>query len=203
MLKRTYLVIGIAVVLGIVVIAGIAQIISMKNNKSFLDIKGTASNSAVYQGAETPIDPVSKEKEAPFEMKVKIVSGAFYTTGDIPLDIVFRNNADESIRLLNTFDDPKTKRVFFSVTLRDSNETPLFTAGGGKVDFSSDSLKYIELKKGEETAVRINLMDFAPPNCSLKSGIYSVSIIYRNQYGENCFKGTLESNSLNLSLSKL
>ncbi|MDQ3491024.1 MAG: hypothetical protein M3449_08165 [Acidobacteriota bacterium] len=202
MLKRTYLSIGVVAVLGIVVVAAIAQIISMKNNKSTLDIKGKAADGTVYKELETTNKPVFQEKEAPLDMKVKLVSGAVYTTGDAPLDIIFRNNADEPVKLLNLFDDPKAKKILFNVTLRDSSESPIFINGGGKIALSQDSMKYIELKKGEETLVKINLTDFVPENYSLKPGVYSVIITYRNQYGENCFRGTLESKSLNLVLIK-
>ena len=61
-------------------------------------------------------------------------------------------------------------------------------------------MKYLELKKGSQTSIRINLMDYDPPQYLLKPGLYSASVTYRNQYGENCFKGILESKPIGLVL---
>jgi hypothetical protein len=126
------------------------------------------------------------------DMRVRIISEAAYTTENIPIEVIFRNNGDKVVKLLNVFDLAISKKIFFSVTLRDGNGNPIFVAGGGKVSLSKDSMKYIKLKKGDEYATRINVKDFVPEDFSLKPGIYKVSVIYRNQYGEDCFKGSLE-----------
>ena len=202
MLKKTYLSVGVVTVLGIVV-AGIAQVMSTKNGESVVDLGENAANGVPYRAIDNEIVPLVPDKDAPLEMKVKTVRGAIYTTEDIPLDIVFHNRANEPVKLLNFFNNAAEKRVFFTVTLRDSHGSPFFIRGGGKIDIPRYASTYIELKKGEKTVVRINLSDYLSPITSLKAGVYSVSVLYGNQYGENCFRGTLESNSLSLSLSKL
>jgi hypothetical protein len=82
------------------------------------------------------------------------------------------------------------------------NGTPINTLGGGKISLSKDSMKYIELRKGKEYRVKLDLKDFLPEKYSLKSGAYNVSVVYRNQYGEDCFKGSLETNTITLHLTE-
>lgn len=171
-MKRTYLSIMLIVVLMFFVLGTIAQIISMKN----IDM--------------------------PLNMNVDIISGVNYSTENIPIHIVFHNNGNEPVKLLNIFDDSKAVKIFFYVNLTDSKGTPVNTTGGGKISLSEQSIKYVELKKGEKYTVTLNLKDFLPKDYSLKSGIYDVSVIYRNQYGENCFKGKLESDSVSLNLNE-
>lgn len=144
----------------------------------------------------------AKEDKPPILIETKTVSGVFYSTQDIPFDVVFRNNEDDVVRLLNVFDDPKSHLIFFIINLRDSNGTPISTLGGGKISLSKDSMKYIELAKGEEFTVRLNLKDYFPSDAAIKAGNYDVSVTYRNQYGENCFRGSVESNTLNLYLNE-
>jgi hypothetical protein len=170
MLKRTYLIIGLATVLMFVVVGTIAQIISMKNG------------------------------DKPLSMKVEVVSEANYSTKDIPIDVVFQNDGDKTVKLLNVFDDSKAVKIFFNVSLTDINETPISTTGGGKISLSENSVKYTELKKGERYKIRLNLKDFLPEDYSLKPGVYNVSVVYRNQYGKDCFKGELKSDSTSLNL---
>lgn len=172
MLKKTYLSIGVVIVLAFVVVATIAQIISMKSNKPALD------------------------------MRARIIDGLVDSKSDIPIDIVFQNKGDKAIKLLSVFDEAIAKKIFFSVTLLDSNGTPIFSSGGGKIDLSEKSMKYVELKKGDEYAVSLSLKNFLPADYRLKPGAYSVSVIYRNQYGKDCFKGTVESNTISLHLSE-
>lgn len=171
MLKRAYLGAVLIMVVTCIAVAAIAQIFNMKND------------------------------EPPLILEVRTINGATYSKEDVPLEIVFHNKSEKPIRLLNIFDQPDLVKIFFSLDLTDNNETPIDTLGGGKVSLSKDSIKYIELQKGETHSVKINLKEFLPPNVSFKPETYKVSVKYRNQYGENCFKGTLESNSVDLHLT--
>lgn len=135
-------------------------------------------------------------------MEAKVIPGAVYSTAAIPIEIVFRNNEDEAVNLLNIFDDSTARRIFFSFNLRDINGTPINTLGGGKISLSKDSMKYLELKKDGEYTVRLDLKEFLPEDYSLKPGAYNVSVVYHSHYGENCFKGNLESNVISLHLTE-
>jgi len=133
-----------------------------------------------------------RSSDSQLDMDVKLVTDASYSVGNIPLEIVFTNNTDKPVRLLNAFDTSNAKRVFFTVTLVDSRESPVFTSGGGKISFVKDLMKYVELAKGQQFAVEINLKDFELQSKTPEPGVYSVQVTYRNQYGDNCFIGTLK-----------
>src|SRR5262249_34289107 len=139
-----------------------------------------------YRPTATPM-----EKDQ-LSLTVKTLDGVMYRTDNIPLEIVFHNDGKEPVRMLDVFNNASSKKIFFVVTLSDANDSPLFTSGGGKITFSKDSPKYLELGPGDETTVMINLVDFVPAARSLEPGIYKLSVTYFNQYGENCFKGPLK-----------
>jgi hypothetical protein len=138
------------------------------------------------------------ERMSGLEMKASTIRDFRYSRDDAPIEIVMRNNLDLPVRFLNVFDDPRTSRTFFSVVLRDKEGTPFGPFGGGKISLLRKNIKYVELKKGDEFRLGINLKDFVPS--TLKPGDYEVSITYFNQYGEDCFQGTLESKNFPLSL---
>jgi hypothetical protein len=66
------------------------------------------------------------------------------------------------------------------------------------MDMARGSAKYVELKKNETTTVRINLKDYSVRSPAIEPGVYSVLVTYGNQYGDNCFKGSLKSELHNL-----
>jgi hypothetical protein len=161
---------------------------------------GVTVRSQQQETKPSPTDDVDKPRQ--LSLVTRAVNGALYTTEQAPIQVVFRNDSKNTIRVLDAFRDPGETRVFFSVTLRDVYGVPIFTSGGGKADFAGKSLKYIELGKGEEYVVNINLKEYLPSRVRLEQGGYSVSVVYQNQYGEDCFRGTLESDLLALSLVK-
>lgn len=185
--NRAYLVVVVVAIFGFVVAGVITQIPSARSHEL-----GTRADSSLRP----------QERESQLDIVVKVVDGENYSTENIPLEIVFTNVSSYTINLLDAFDTSNKKRIFLTVTLRDGHESPFFTSGGGKISFSKNSMKYIELKKGEQTSVRINLIDYDLPHETLKAGLYSVLVTYRNQYGEDCFKGTVTSQPLNLVLNK-
>ncbi len=135
-------------------------------------------------------------------LEAKIIGEAIYSTKDIPIEIIFRNEEAPILKLLDIFDDADARKIFFTVNLRDDNGTPVSTVGGGKISISRESMKYLELKKDEQYKVSLNLKDFIPPGFSIEAGRYSVSIVYSNQYGKNCFKGRVESNTIDIYLNE-
>ena len=167
---------------------------------AFTQMPSVLSRDLVARPATSGLGSPSRVPQ--LDIAVKIVEGKIYTTENIPLEVVLTNVSSETINLLNAFDTPNRKRIFFTVTLRDGNESPFFTSGGGKISFSKDSMKYIELKPGEQTSISISLLDYDLPLDTLKEGLYSVLVTYRNQYGEGCFKGTVSSLPLDLILNK-
>lgn len=134
------------------------------------------------------------------EIKTISLNDFRYSVDDAPVDIVFRNNDELPIRILDVFDDKQATRIFFTIVLRDQAGTPYGPFGGGKISLLKKNLKYIELRKGDEFKVRINLKDFLPKRSSLKSGDYEISVSYFNQYGDACFKGRVESEAVILKL---
>ena len=118
------------------------------------------------------------------------------------IELVFQNQQDSVIRLLDVFEDPQLIAFFFTLDIRDLDGTPIDTVGGGKVSLSKDALKYIELKKGDVHVVHLPLKDFIPSEYTIKPGAYDIVVRYRNQYGENCFKGSVESLPIRLYLGE-
>ena len=136
------------------------------------------------------------------EMKVMTLRDFHYCKDDAPLDIVIRNDKSLPVRFLNVFDDYRLTTGFFTVVLRDKNGTPIGPFGGGSVSLLLKSIRYTELKKGEELHLRINLKDFLPKDYAVEPGDYDISITYSNKYGRDCFMGTLESKSVKLHLNQ-
>lgn len=67
---------------------------------------------------------------------------------------------------------------------------------GGKIAMRR-TLKYISLEKGEKHSFEINIANFI----KLSMGTYLVSLKYRNQYGEDCFKGEVSSNEIEINVN--
>lgn len=146
--------------------------------------------------------PARKNMDSGLSLTAKIEVGVKYTVKNIPIGVVFLNSDDQVTRLLNVFEKPKALPVFFSFNLTDAEGTPVQTLGGGKIALSKNSMRYIELRKNEKYSLILNLKEFIPSDISLKPGAYNVSVKYHNQYGEDCFKGNLESNTISLYLSE-
>jgi hypothetical protein len=90
-------------------------------------------------------------------MTLNVVEGVLYTTEDIPLDIIFQNDSEEPVRILDVFDNPAAKRGFFNIVLKDAERSSIEIGGGwGRID---------EIMK-----VRINLKDYQLPSERLKPG---------------------------------
>jgi len=137
---------------------------------------------------------------SPLRLIISTRSDVNYSVSNIPLTVTFENVSDKDIRILNAFKNPKTLPVFFRFSIKTSDETPIPIPGGGKVSFSQDSLEYIVLKQGQKTEIDVNLAQLLPPGTSLKEDTYSLSVLYQNQYGADCFKGTAESNTVQVHL---
>ena len=122
-------------------------------------------------------------------------SSVIYTSNNIEVALIFTNNSTETVALLNHF---APIPVFFEFKLVKADGTVVAVPGSGKVSFYESSMQYVELGPGDVHGIPLNLADVLREQ--LESGTYSVSVIYKNQYGSNCFKGKVESNQINIQV---
>ena len=112
--------------------------------------------------------------------------------------IEFKNVSGGDVRILRAFDDEKILRFWFSMVVVDTNGTPVLDLPmGGKIALRS-TREHLLLKPQESFSFRFNSGVLVP---KLAPGSYAVRMIYQNQYGEDCFRGKLESNSLDLKVT--
>jgi len=124
------------------------------------------------------------------------VSGGTASPTNIFLRITFENNGSQKLRLLAEF-DPLPVFVTFNIVCEDG--TPLADLpGGGKVDFPARQLRYVELEKNEFFGIQIDLATFL--TTPLREGRYQISATYHNQYGENCFQGSVSSPPISVTV---
>lgn len=104
--------------------------------------------------------------------------------------VFIENTGNSDITILKEF---KPLPVFFSFHLTKEDGTPISIPGGGKISFGSEP-QHVILRPAEFVGVKINICDL---DGKLSSGRYKLSVEYHNQYGSNCFKGILKSNTIN------
>ena len=104
--------------------------------------------------------------------------------------IVLENTGRESVTILKEFEP---RRVFFQFILSRPDGTLVDSSGGGKV--SLRRMRYVTLEPGEFVGVTVSLRDaFKAP----EKGRYKLSVKYRNQYGVNCFRGEILSDTVDI-----
>jgi hypothetical protein len=132
----------------------------------------------------------------PLELTLSPLSGARLSPTALPLRLTFTNTSAETVRLLDCVEPPQ---VFFSVGIVRSDGTPVLASGGGKIDFGPGEPGYVELAPGEAHAIDLDAarMTAGP----LAPGRYAISATYHNQYGSDCFQGTLDSNEIDVEVS--
>jgi urease beta subunit len=129
------------------------------------------------------------------QLLLSAVPGARFDAENLPLIVSFKNNGDTPVRLLDHF---QPLPVFFSFQVVKANGTPLLIPGGGKIDFSPGGMRYLELGPGHQRDVAVNPARLL--TTPLQPGGYSVAVTYHNQYGEDCFHGTLQSNPVTVEI---
>jgi hypothetical protein len=117
----------------------------------------------------------------------------------VPLEITFKNAGSTSIRVLDTF-KPEEAVFFFRLKLARANGMLVPTRGGGKVDLDPSLVKYREIGPGASFSTTLNLIDFLGDRSQLQPGEYSLLVTYSNQYGTDCFKGTVSSQTIRIQL---
>lgn len=138
--------------------------------------------------------------DQPLQLKISTVSNGMYTTTNIPVTISFRNTGSKAIRIIDEYTQTSALPAFFSLELRNGDGTPVLAYGGGKIDFGPAPVKYVALRPGQQHDVKLNLNSFVPAQTRMSPGRYSISLVYHNQYGVDCFKGSLSSNAIQVTL---
>lgn len=105
--------------------------------------------------------------------------------------VLLENTGNNSINILKEF---APLPVFFQFNLVKSDGTPIDSPGAGKVDFGSP-MNYVTLESGEFIGIIVSLKNVYK---ELRHGKYKLSVEYHNQYGRNCFQGSLTSNSIDV-----
>jgi hypothetical protein len=132
----------------------------------------------------------------PLALLIIIAGGAKPTPTSVSVDVVFKNVSPENVRILKRFEPEEDLPIWFSVHLTSADGTPLLgTKGGGKINLRG-TLDYVLLKPGEEFSLQLNAAKFF--QTELPEGMYKVSVTYHNQYGHDCFKGHLKSNTVTI-----
>lgn len=137
--------------------------------------------------------------DSPLKISLSALPDVTYRRSNIPFNIIFENVSDHHVRILWNF-DAQTLPIFFRFDLKSLDGTPVFLPGAGKISFYENSMKYVTLKKGEKRELQINLAELIPDSTQVKEGHYNVSVGYNNQYGTDCFKGSVTSNEVQLYL---
>ena len=133
-------------------------------------------------------------------VRLNTVENEVYTKDNIPIKVLFENKGQSVCRLLNKFD---RAQVFLRFKMTRYDGTPIMVEGGGKITFSSTNPpSYIELNSEESHAIIINIAELVLKDKYTQTifdeGSYSLSVKYFNQYGENCFKGRVESEPISV-----
>lgn len=122
-----------------------------------------------------------------------IMSRHIYPNDSIPLSLSFTNKGKDSIRLLKHF---RPIPIFFSFTVTKSDGTIIDLPGGGKI--SLINVEYTELNSNKNFIFDVNLKEILIE--PLNVGRYTLSVEYHNQYGNNCFTGYLQSNTVHFEI---
>jgi hypothetical protein len=129
----------------------------------------------------------------PLILTIVLSKSAVATPRRLLVDLEFKNTSKSSIHLLKYFKDETNLSIWFQLhmTLLDGTPVPGIR-GGGKIGLQ-EPLEYVMVPPGKTFSLQI---DFAKFVTDLQPGTYEMSITYRNQYGNDCFKGELTSNTV-------
>jgi hypothetical protein len=114
------------------------------------------------------------------------------------LQVGFKNTSKHSERLLKYFADLENLPIWLQLNLTLKDGTPVSgIRGGGKINLRGP-LEYTLIAPGDTFYLNVNVADLV--TAPLQEGTYLLSLTYRNQYGDNCFKGELNSNTLEVAV---
>ena len=134
-------------------------------------------------------------------LAVRLLSHDAAPNMQIPLEVTFHNAGPKSISLLDTFTREETL-FFFRVQLIREDGTLVPTRGGGKVDLDPSMIRYRVLGPRGNFSTALDLADFAGTAEAVPPGRYTVTVIYSNQYGKDCFKGSVVSPAVKIDVPR-
>jgi len=140
---------------------------------------------------------VAYDTQTPLSLSICAVKSSLYTRENIPLRIAFENVSNGKLKILRRF---RPVPVFFSIHMARTDGTPINIPGAGKISFQKDSIEYLELNTKEIFGFQINIADLVTSSNGITEGDYELSITYHNQYGDGCFRGKINSNSINVKI---
>ena len=115
--------------------------------------------------------------------------------GALSFRVIFANRSQRTINLLDRFEPLP---VFFSFAVVRADGTPVPVSGAGKIDPGPEGFGCIDLRPGETYAADLDLAPWL--RAPLPPARYDVTVTYHNQYGAECFAGTLTSNTVSLDV---
>jgi hypothetical protein len=121
-----------------------------------------------------------------------------YGPTKLPVILTFVNNGPGPTCLLDRFEPVP---VFFTFDVVRADGTPLPISGGGKIDFGPDGMKPLELLPGGSHSVQVDLAQLLTH--PIEPGLYSLSATYHNQYGKDCFLGSIRSNTISVQVTEV
>jgi hypothetical protein len=134
----------------------------------------------------------------PLILIIVVSRGVPATPQSFAVDVAFKNNSSTSVKLLKYFDDEDNLPIWFQIHMTSLDGTPVpGIRGGGKISLRGP-LDYVLLAPGEKFSLRLEVAKFVS---DLQPGSYKISVTYRNQYGEDCFRGELNSNVLEVNIT--
>lgn len=113
--------------------------------------------------------------------------GKYKRGQDAFLNIIIYNAENKQQRIFLPKQWSHLFGFFFMVNIEGSDSMVL---PGGKISLIPDNYRYIILNPKEMFGIKINLSEIFP---KLKPGKYKIKIQYNNQYGKDCFKGSIEA----------
>lgn len=144
---------------------------------------------------DTPMSTTADLPASPLTLTLKKSAFRRHWKRDAPLKVTFQNVSNKPIRILDMFEPVP---VFFSFQVTQADGVPIVNVpGAGNMD-PFGSLNYITLKPNEKFTTTVRLDQVLPE--VFQPGDYKLSVIYKNQYGENCFTGRLTSNPIKLKI---
>jgi hypothetical protein len=138
--------------------------------------------------------------DPPLSLELSKIAGARHSQASMPVKVTLENVSNEPLRVLDSFGERHAHRVFFHLDIKSADGQTNMTAGGGKIDLAPRSARYITLNRGEKYELTLDLADLVGDKVRLRSGTYTMTLTDSNQYGEACFKGSVTSNPIQISL---
>jgi hypothetical protein len=132
-------------------------------------------------------------------------------SGKILLNLEFKNVSNETIKILEPFDEDMKVHFYLTIYCKTGDISPkynnsLMLYNGGFVDYSVFSkYKYIEINRGKTFKHTINLTDIIKQeydNLILPKGVYRVAMSYTNGKGGDCIVGTFKSPDIKFTVTE-